>query len=92
MDQESISIRKSILEDLLFSKYDKERKSNAVLNIVKKVIIEGCKTTSANEFKKIGESKGKYTALSILSSFLCNDFSCLGVSIETLRERESFKT
>ena len=54
----------------MLSKYDKEEKSNAVLNIVKKVIIEGCKTTSANEFKKIGESKGKYTALSILSSFL----------------------
>ena len=26
----------------------------------RKVIIEGCKTTNASEFKKVGESKGNY--------------------------------
>ena len=31
-----------------------------IVNIVKKVVIEGCKTTNASEFKKVGESKGKW--------------------------------
>lgn len=30
-----------------------------IKSIAKKIIIEGCKTTNASEFKKIGESKGK---------------------------------
>ena len=27
--------------------------------IVRKIIVEGCKSTNASEFKKVGESKGK---------------------------------
>jgi len=30
--------------------------------IVKKVVIEGCKTSNASEFKKVGETKGKGAA------------------------------
>ena len=26
----------------------------------RKIVIEGCKTTNASEFKKVGESKGKH--------------------------------
>ena len=33
---------------------------NQLFIIVKKVVIEGCKTTNASEFKKVGESKGKW--------------------------------
>ncbi len=27
----------------------------------RKIVIEGCKTTNASEFKKVGESKGKHS-------------------------------
>lgn len=29
-----------------------------IILIVKKIFIEGCKSTTASEFKKVGESKG----------------------------------
>lgn len=47
------------------SSYQLEVKNemNLWLYIVKKVVIEGCKTTNASEFKKVGESKGKFKCL-----------------------------
>ncbi len=33
----------------------------------RKVVIEGCKTTTASEFKKVGESKGKWKPIVFLN-------------------------
>ena len=30
-----------------------------IITGARKIVIEGCKTTNASEFKKVGESKGK---------------------------------
>ncbi len=39
-----------------------------VTNGAKKIVIEGCKTTNASEFKKVGESKG---IKSFIKIFMC---------------------
>ena len=38
----------------------------------RKIVIEGCKTTNASEFKKVGESKGKHFNAIIAYSDLTN--------------------
>ena len=46
-----------ILIDLNGTKPINEVKFN--VSGARKIVIEGCKTTNASEFKKVGESKGK---------------------------------
>ena len=47
-----------ILIDLNGTKPINEVKFN--VSGARKIVIEGCKTTNASEFKKVGESKGKW--------------------------------